>query len=239
MILKRTVVKSTTSVVPGVFATANEFMKSVRAYRGGKFYVIPAIDYAVACAVEREAQTLHIKSTIRAKNLVTFDNKIGTKQCILLPPDYVFHFNYSGLVIGVTKKEGGALTIRNSVMLTLAAHLEVVPKVYQATPDGFVAELVHQIQDGTAKPWNDTQRIGFYIGDSPLKHTNSMALTGIVVSILSPAARLRLKCIWTHSFEYTETVFWLELRQASEEVYAVLSGDELTSMFLRKLGSCL
>jgi len=238
MILKRTSVQNSTSLVPGTFVTTTEFMRITQEYSGNAFYVIPALDYAVACTVELCGKALHIRSTTRAKNLLTFDNKIGVKQCAHLPHGYVFHFNHGGVVVGATKKDHTPLSLRETVLIVLSAHLKIVPKLCPKTLGGFIAELVHQIQDCTA-PWFDTQRIGFYTGDSMLKHTNSMALVGIVASVLPPESRLRIKGLWAHALEYTETVFWLELKQASEAVYAELGKGELGMDFIRKLGTCL
>lgn len=241
MILERTYVQQMTSVVPGNFVTANEFGSLMRSYHGHEFCIIPALDYSVACTVERRTGILHIKATMRGKSLQTFDNKITTRSCARLPLNRVFHFNHDGLVVGVTATGGKPLSLEISTAAILSANLVGVSRLYRKTAGSFIAELVAQVHRTTAIVWQDIQRVGFYIGDSGLKHTNSMALGGIVASVFSQVARLRLKGIHAHAPEYAETIFWFELKQASGEVYTELgeNTEELSKEFMGKLDSCL
>lgn len=237
MILERTYIQNPVALTAGTFAAATDFREFMRSYQGHEFYVISAVDYAVACTVELKTNILHIRATMRGKNLKTFDKKITTRKCAHLPLGCVFHFNYNGSVVGVTKDGNIPFPLQETTTAIFSARLTSVPKTHHKTAEDFVAELISQIQHTSAPPWQDIQRVGFYIGDLKLKHTNSMALAGIVVSVLPKVSRIRIKGIQAHAPEYAETVFWLELKQKANKVHTELSEGEyeLSVEFMRKL----
>jgi hypothetical protein len=239
MVIHRVSIQNVSVVMPGTFATSTEITSVVRAHIDSGFCIIKPEDYTPCLTVERKSVNITVTATAIARTKKVFDEKIGANKVKNLPPNYTFHFNLDGKVLGVRSSDLEGLPLDKAKQIVIQSGLTMVPLVYPETKNGFVGLLLQCVLDEVETPWGGTLRTGFYIGASLLRHTNKITLPGIVAIAIPLNVGVRIKGIFKHAPSYAETVFWFELGQCAPTIFKILEEEELASRFMENLDKCL
>ena len=239
MVIHRVSIQNVNVVMPGTFTTSTEITSIIRVYSGSEFCIIKPEDYTPCLTVERKSVNITVTATTIARTKQVFDRKIGANKVKNLPPNYTFHFNLDGKVLGVKYSDLEGLPLDKAKQIVIQSGLTMVPLVYPETREGFVSLLLQCVLGEVEIPWDGTLRTGFYVGDSKLRHTTRITLPGIVAIVIPLDVGVRIKGIFKHAPSYAETVFWFELEQCAPTIFKILEEEELTSRFMENLDKCL
>lgn len=239
MIIQRIFVQNASIILPSVFSTSNEISSVLSVYSGTRFCIIKPEDFTPCLAVERKGNKLEVVATSIANAKKVFDSKVTSKRASKIPLGHVFHFNLDGKVLGVKRKDLTCLSLDTAKLLVASTGLSIVTHECPGSKLKFIELLLKCLLDEKKIPWEGTVRTGFYIGGGDLKHTNTFALPGVIAPILSPEAGVRIKGIYKHATDYSETVFWFELKQCAPTIFEILKEENLKSNFMETLNKCL
>lgn len=240
MIVHKTHVQNTTLIMPSVFATATELATILRKYDGSDFCVIPSSEFTPGLTIEKKAGKIMVALTSTANARKVFDNKITSKKAKNIPLDYLYYFNMDGKVIGVSRGNSIRLSLESTRLMVEKAGLTLAQHIVVDNRKSFVHALLGQVLDAKAQvPFDRVIRVGFYMGEDKLRHTNEMAIAGILAALFSAEAGIRIQGIVKHAPAYAETVFWFELKQIAPDIFDLLKDQELKSNFMEQINKCL
>lgn len=239
MIIQRIPVQNTNIVLPSIFTTSTEIASLARAYTGSSLYIIKPEIFTPCLTIERKAGKVVVNTTPIGRSKKVFDTKVTQSKVKKLPVNYIFHLNLDGKVLGVRNSFNKTLPLDEAQQTVAQTKLTMAPLVCLGTKTAFVSLLLRCLLDEETIPWEGNHRTGFYVGDSPLRHTRKITLPGVVAIVIPSNNAVRIKGIFKHAPDYSETVFWFELRQCAPTIFEVLKEQELSSRFMENLDKCL
>jgi len=239
MVIQRVTIQNTNTILPSTFFTSTELASTIRAYGGSEFYIIKP-DYFTPClTLEKTTGKVVVSATPIAKTRRVFDTKVTPGRAKNLPPNYIFHLNLDGKVLGIRRPNFDGLPLARTRQIVNQTNLVMAPLAHLETRIAFAGLLLKCLLDEDATPWEGTLRTGFFIGDAPLRHTNKIILPGVVAIAIPLDHGVRIKGIFKHAPDYSETVFWFELKRCVPTIFEILKETELSSRFMENLDKCL
>jgi len=238
MIVRKIFVQNTAAVLPSTFTTSTEFTSMLRMCNGPEFYVIPPEEFTPCMVVEKETGGIVVTATAIANTRQVYSSKVTTSKAVKIPPGYRVYFNLDGKVLDIKTKDSAGLYLDKIKAVAEELGLPVVEHSTFSDKMEFIGAMLTSVIDEDKKElWEGMFRTGFHIGDGCLRHTNKIAMFGIVAVAIPLDASVRIKGVFKHEPDYAETVFWFELHQCAPTIYEILKNEEIKSM--EGLNKCL